>query len=155
MVYHLDGYRFLISKPTVDCQWWEWSAKEGSQAGKQQSTVDQGHLAPLPLCWAVRSCWTQPPEHFLLDDTEEETSSNCLVIVKMEGPLGYYGQEQVPESCYLTLSLPTFSTGLRNFFPSHGFLFTPAMRSQFWVYIIRVWQPFRNNSNSNFTSITS
>ena len=45
----------------------------------------------------------------------------------MEGPSGSYGRGQVPESGYLVLNLPTFSTGPRNFFPSHSILLMPSL----------------------------
>lgn len=50
----------------------------------------------------------------------------------MEGPSGSYGQGPVPESRYLILNLPTFSTGPRkfrprNFFPSLSVLLRPSL----------------------------
>lgn len=49
------------------------------------STIDLGHLV-LIFCWAVESCWTQPPKHLLRADTKEETSSNCPSDSQNRGP---------------------------------------------------------------------
>lgn len=126
MVYHLDGYWFPIAKPMVDVgDENEVKRRVGRQANRQ-STVDLGHLAPLLFCWAAGSCWAPSPEHFLLTRRRKQVLT-ASEIVKMEGPSGSYGRGKVPESCYLTLSLPTFSTGPRNFFPSHSFLLMPSL----------------------------
>lgn len=124
---------------------------EAKRKAGRRATVDLGRLAPPLLCWAVGSLWAQWPKHLLLADTEEETSSNCPRDGKMGGPPGCYVWGQVPKSCYLTLSLPTFFNWPRNFFCSHSVLLMLAMRSQFWVYITRVLKLSRNHSN--FTSI--
>lgn len=86
MVYHLDGYWFPIAKPMVDVSDENEVKRRVGRQANRQSTVDLGHLAPLLFCWAVGSCWAQSPEHFLLADAEEETSSNCLGDSKNGGP---------------------------------------------------------------------
>ena len=68
--------------------------RKADRQANRKSTVDLGHSAPLMLCGTVGSCWAQPPEHPLLPDTKEETSSNCPLIVKWRALQDLMGRHQ-------------------------------------------------------------
>ena len=143
MVYHLEGYCFLISKLMVDgSDENEVTRKAGKQAGLGRSRLPGSSSVMLGSGVLLGTV----TKHLLLADTEEETSSNCPSDGKMDGSPGCCGWGQVSKSCYLTLSLPTFFNGPWNFC-SHSVLLMPAMRSQFWVDITRVLKLSRNPSN--------
>lgn len=131
MVYHLDGYWFLISKLMVDVSDENEVKRKTGRQTVRESTVGLGHLASLLFCWAWGPAGNGTPNTYCWLTQKRNQVLTVLVIVKMKGHSGSYRHRRVSESYYLTLSLPTFSNGPRNFFPSHSVLLMPTMRSQF------------------------